>query len=100
MGDSFNTSLFKQTFQRVFSKGYNGEFRMAFGANLDVKVRDEFDCSFWDVWGVGMSTCLRSDVVLLWEKKHCTGGIFIWKLSNFVVVWVFCFVCLVCLCFI
>lgn len=45
MGDSFNTSLFKQTFQRVFSKGYNGEFRMAFGANLDVKVRDEFDCS-------------------------------------------------------
>lgn len=43
MGDSFNTSLFKQTFQRVFSKGYNGEFRMAFGANLDVKVRDEFD---------------------------------------------------------
>lgn len=45
MGDSFNTSLFKQTFQRVFSRGYNGEFRMAFGANLDVKVRDEFDCS-------------------------------------------------------
>lgn len=42
MGDSFNTSLFKQTFQRVFNKGLNGEFRMAFGANLEVKVRDEF----------------------------------------------------------
>lgn len=38
MGDSFNTSLFKQTFQRVFNKDYNGEFRMAFGATLEVKV--------------------------------------------------------------
>ncbi|MBN3320327.1 SC23A protein, partial [Atractosteus spatula] len=37
MGDSFNTSLFKQTFQRVFSKDYNGEFRMAFGGTLEVK---------------------------------------------------------------
>lgn len=43
MGDSFNTSLFKQTFQRVFNKGLNGEFRMAFGANLEVKVRDQFN---------------------------------------------------------
>lgn len=38
MGDSFNTSLFKQTFQRVFSKDGKGEFKMAFGANLEVKV--------------------------------------------------------------
>lgn len=41
MGDSFNTSLFKQTFQRVFSKDYNGDFRMAFGGVLEVKVRFE-----------------------------------------------------------
>ncbi len=39
MGDSFNTSLFKQTFQRVFSKDAKNEFRMAFGANLEVKVK-------------------------------------------------------------
>lgn len=38
MGDSFNTSLFKQTFQRVFSKDVKNEFRMAFGANLEIKV--------------------------------------------------------------
>lgn len=38
MGDSFNTSLFKQTFQRVFSKDAKNEFRMAFGATLEVKV--------------------------------------------------------------
>ena len=38
MGDAFDTALFKQTFQRVFSKDQKGEFRMAFGANLEVKV--------------------------------------------------------------
>lgn len=38
MGDSFNTALFKQTFQRVFSKDMRGEFKMAFCATLEVKV--------------------------------------------------------------
>lgn len=41
MGDSFNTSLFKQTFQRVFSKDLNGDFRMAFGGVLEVKVKSD-----------------------------------------------------------
>jgi len=41
MGDSFNTSLFKQTFQRVFSKDVKNEFRMAFSGNIEVKVCDE-----------------------------------------------------------
>lgn len=41
MGDSFNTSLFKQTFQRVFSKDYNGDFRMAFGGVMEVKVKSQ-----------------------------------------------------------
>ena len=40
MGDSFNTSLFKQTFQRVFSKDVKNEFRMAFSGNIEVKVID------------------------------------------------------------
>ena len=39
LGDSFNTSLFKQTFQRVFSKDQKGEFKMAFGATLEIKVK-------------------------------------------------------------
>ena len=39
MGDSFNTALFKQTFQRVFAKDVRGEFKMAFGASVEVKVR-------------------------------------------------------------
>lgn len=38
MGDSFNTSLFKQTFQKVFVKDQKGDFKMGFGASLEVKV--------------------------------------------------------------
>ena len=38
MGDAFNTSLFKQTFQKVFAKDIRNEYRMNFGATLEVKV--------------------------------------------------------------
>uniref|UniRef100_A0A8C9XQR7 Protein transport protein SEC23 n=1 Tax=Sander lucioperca TaxID=283035 RepID=A0A8C9XQR7_SANLU len=73
MGDSFNTSLFKQTFQRVFSKDYNGDFRMAFGGVLEVKTSREVKVcgtigplSFtgihhnaqWKVCGINPSTTL------------------------------------------
>jgi protein transport protein SEC23 len=38
MGDSFNTSLFKQTFQRVFAKDQRGDYNMAFNATFEIKV--------------------------------------------------------------
>ena len=38
MGDSFDTSLFKQSFQRVFAKDSRNEFKMAFGCNIEIKV--------------------------------------------------------------
>ena len=41
MGDSFNTSLFKQTFQRVLSKDLKNEFKMAFGGNVEIKTSRE-----------------------------------------------------------
>merc|ERR1719508_558294 len=45
MGDSFNSALFKQTFQRVFSKDPKGEFKMAFNATLEVKCSRELKIS-------------------------------------------------------
>jgi len=45
MGDSFNTALFKQTFQRVFAKDMRGEFNMAFNCTFEVKVRAASQCS-------------------------------------------------------
>ncbi len=38
MGDFFNSSLFKQTFQKLFVKDQKGDFKMGFGASLEVKV--------------------------------------------------------------
>uniref|UniRef100_A0AAQ5X0N0 Protein transport protein SEC23 n=1 Tax=Amphiprion ocellaris TaxID=80972 RepID=A0AAQ5X0N0_AMPOC len=58
MGDSFNTSLFKQTFQRVFSKDYNGDFRMAFGGVLEVKEMGIGGTSQWKVCSINPSTTL------------------------------------------
>ena len=45
MGDSFNSSLFKQTYQRVFSKDNKNEFKMAFNATLEVKCSRELKIS-------------------------------------------------------
>ncbi len=46
MGDSFNSALFKQTFQRVFAKDSKEEhFKMAFGATLEVKCSRELKIS-------------------------------------------------------
>lgn len=36
MGDSFNSSLFKQTYQRVFEKDGNGFLKMGFNATMEV----------------------------------------------------------------
>ena len=39
LGDSFNTSLFKQTWQKVFAKDSQGQnLKMAFNASFEVKV--------------------------------------------------------------
>lgn len=45
MGDSFNSSLFKQTFQRVFSKDNKQDFRMGFNAVMEVKCSRELKVS-------------------------------------------------------
>ena len=45
MGDSFNSALFKQTYQRVFAKDTKGEFKMAFNATLDIKCSREIKIS-------------------------------------------------------
>lgn len=41
MGDSFNSSLFKQTFQRVFGRDQKNDLKMAFNATLEVKCSRE-----------------------------------------------------------
>lgn len=40
LADSFNMSIFKQSFQRVFAKDEQGHLRMGFNATFDVQVSD------------------------------------------------------------
>ena len=39
LSDSFDTSIFKQSFQRIFDKDEDGNLRMGFNATFDVQVR-------------------------------------------------------------
>ena len=38
MGDSFNSTLFKQTFQRAFDKDAQGRLKMGFNATMEVSL--------------------------------------------------------------
>uniref|UniRef100_A0A7N9AU15 Protein transport protein SEC23 n=1 Tax=Mastacembelus armatus TaxID=205130 RepID=A0A7N9AU15_9TELE len=58
MADSFNTSLFKQTFQRVFTKDVQGSFKMAFAATLEVKEIGTGGTCQWKICGLDPSTTL------------------------------------------
>uniref|UniRef100_A0A8C3M4M7 Protein transport protein SEC23 n=1 Tax=Chrysolophus pictus TaxID=9089 RepID=A0A8C3M4M7_CHRPC len=78
MGDSFNTSLFKQTFQRVFNKGLNGEFRMAFGANLEVKTSRELKIA----GAIGPCVSLNVKGPCVSENELGIGGTSQWKICG------------------
>uniref|UniRef100_A0A3B3RWC5 Protein transport protein SEC23 n=1 Tax=Paramormyrops kingsleyae TaxID=1676925 RepID=A0A3B3RWC5_9TELE len=78
MGDSFNTSLFKQTFQRVFSKDFNNEFRMAFGATMEVKTSRELKVS----GAIGPCVSLNSKGPCVSENEMGIGGTSQWKICG------------------
>ncbi|ESP02930.1 hypothetical protein LOTGIDRAFT_185711 [Lottia gigantea] len=78
MGDSFNTSLFKQTFQRVFSKDSKGEFKMAFGATVEVKCSREVKVS--GAMGPLVSLGVKGPAVS--DTEIGLGGTCQWKLCG------------------
>ncbi|XP_050407148.1 protein transport protein Sec23B [Patella vulgata] len=78
MGDSFNTSLFKQTFQRVFSKDSKSEFKMAFGASVEVKCSREVKVS--GAMGPLVSLGVKGPSVS--DTEIGLGGTCQWKLCS------------------
>uniref|UniRef100_A0A4W3K0E5 Protein transport protein SEC23 n=1 Tax=Callorhinchus milii TaxID=7868 RepID=A0A4W3K0E5_CALMI len=78
MGDSFNTSLFKQTFQRVFSKDLQGEFKMAFGATVEVKTTRELKIA----GAIGPCVTMNSKGPSVSENELGIGGTCQWKVCN------------------
>ncbi|XP_005989219.1 protein transport protein Sec23A [Latimeria chalumnae] len=78
MGDSFNTSLFKQTFQRVFTKDMQGQFKMAFGGTLEIKTSREIKIS----GAIGPCVSLNARGPCVSENEIGTGGTCQWKICS------------------
>uniref|UniRef100_A0A8C4QA56 Protein transport protein SEC23 n=1 Tax=Eptatretus burgeri TaxID=7764 RepID=A0A8C4QA56_EPTBU len=78
MGDSFNTSLFKQTFQRVYSKDVHDTFKMAFGATLEVKTSRELKIS----GAIGPCVSLHTKGPCVSENEIGVAGTSQWKICG------------------
>ena len=78
MGDSFNTSLFKQTFQRVFARDQRGDYNMAFNATLEIKVSPALKVAGL----IGPCVSLGKKGPSVAEQEIGTGGTTAWKLAT------------------
>ncbi|XP_043930175.1 protein transport protein Sec23A [Protopterus annectens] len=78
MADSFNTSLFKQTFQRIFTKDVQGNFKMAFGGMLELKTSREIKVS----GAIGPCVSLNAKGPCVSENEIGTGGTCQWKICG------------------
>ncbi|XP_055852860.1 protein transport protein Sec23A isoform X1 [Episyrphus balteatus] len=78
MGDSFNSSLFKQTFQRVFARDQRSDLKMAFNANLEVKCSRELKVS----GGIGSCVSLNIKSPCVSDVEVGMGGTVQWKLCS------------------
>uniref|UniRef100_A0A8C7DIE1 Protein transport protein SEC23 n=1 Tax=Oncorhynchus kisutch TaxID=8019 RepID=A0A8C7DIE1_ONCKI len=78
MADSFTTSLFKQTFQRVFTKDVSGAFKMAFAGTLEIKTSREIKIS----GAIGPCVSLNAKGPCVSENEIGTGGTSQWKICG------------------
>ncbi|KAH8417595.1 hypothetical protein KR222_002410 [Zaprionus bogoriensis] len=78
MGDSFNSSLFKQTFQRVFARDARNDLKMAFNATLEVKCSRELKIS----GGIGSCVSLNVKGPSVSDVEIGMGNTVQWKLCT------------------
>ncbi|CAD7093485.1 unnamed protein product [Hermetia illucens] len=78
MGDSFNSSLFKQTFQRVFVRDQQHELKMAFNGAIEVKCSRELKIS----GGIGSCVSLNVKNASVSETEIGMGNTTQWKMCT------------------
>jgi protein transport protein SEC23 len=78
LADSFSTSIFKQSFQKVFDKDNEGNLQMGFNATLDIQTTKELKISG-----------LIGHAISAGKKSHCVGeteigiaGTSAWKICS------------------
>lgn len=79
MADSFNSSLFKQTFQRVFARDPKGDLKMAFNGTLEVKCSRELKIQ----GGIGSCVSLNVKSPLVSDSEIGMGNTVQWKMCTF-----------------
>lgn len=78
MGDSFDSNLFKTSFQRIFSKDKKGNLKMAFNAILDVKTSRELKVS----GAIGSCISLNKRTPYVADKRDGIGNTSEWKFCS------------------
>lgn len=78
MGDSFDSNLFKTSFQRIFTKDKKGNLKMAFNAILDVKTSRELKIS----GAIGSCISLNKRTSYVSDKRDGLGGTSEWKFCS------------------
>jgi protein transport protein SEC23 len=78
MGDSFNSSLFKQTYQRVFAVDQKGDLKMGFNATLEVKCSRELKIE----GGIGSCVSLNIKNPSVSENEVGMGNTCQWKICG------------------
>merc|ERR1711931_157603 len=78
MGDSFNSSLFKQSFQKVFNKDTKGDFKMAYGATVEIKTSRELRVQ----GAIGHAVSMNAKGPTVSETEIGIGGTTAWKLCG------------------
>lgn len=78
LADAFSTSIFKQSFLRVFSKDDQGYLTMGFGGNLEVKMSKELKVSGL----IGPAIGLNNKTTFVSETEIGIGSTSSWKLCG------------------
>uniref|UniRef100_A0A5S6QKH1 Protein transport protein SEC23 n=1 Tax=Trichuris muris TaxID=70415 RepID=A0A5S6QKH1_TRIMR len=78
MADSFDSSLFKQSFQRVFEKDKVGALKMGFNATLEIKASKELKLE----GALGCCANLNAKTPLVSENEMGMGGTCQWKFCS------------------
>nr|XP_014098154.1 protein transport protein Sec23A isoform X1 [Bactrocera oleae] len=78
LGDSFNSSLFKQTFQRVFARDARSDLKMAFNGTLEVKCSRELKIS----GGIGSCVSLNVKNSSVSDVEIGMGNTVQWKMCT------------------
>jgi len=78
LGDAFETAMFKQSFQKIFTKDERGQLPMAFNATLEVQTTKELKiCG-----AIGHCSSIGKKSASVAETEIGIGGTSAWKLCS------------------